>query len=100
MVNLSPTEESFNESHCSLKFAAQVNQCELGKPKRQIKDICSSSKDTEDIVSELPVKYVATHPKSTSSNTASTPATTIKRPRTTPVSSNSAPGRSKVSRKE
>lgn len=38
MVNLSPTEESYQESFCSLKFAQQVNQCELGKPKRQIKD--------------------------------------------------------------
>lgn len=38
MVNLSPTEESFFESYCSLKFAEKVNACELGKPKRQIKD--------------------------------------------------------------
>lgn len=38
MVNLSPTEESYFESVCSLRFASQVNQCELGKPKRQMKD--------------------------------------------------------------
>ncbi|RLN97348.1 hypothetical protein BBJ28_00013597 [Nothophytophthora sp. Chile5] len=37
MVNLSPTVESASESLCSLRFAKQVNQCELGKPKRQIK---------------------------------------------------------------
>ena len=68
MVNLSPTEESYCESYCSLKFAAQVNQCELGKPKRQIKDIpvnssnaavSSSESDAmevvEEDVSELPV---------------------------------------------
>lgn len=43
MVNLSPTEESYYESYCSLKFAAQVNACELGKPKRQIKDFAPAS---------------------------------------------------------
>ena len=49
MVNLSPTEESYFESYCSLKFAAQVNQCELGKPKRQIKEIteCASASTCE-----------------------------------------------------
>ena len=36
MANLSPTSESFFESLCSLRFASQVNQCELGKPKRQL----------------------------------------------------------------
>ncbi|ETW03433.1 hypothetical protein H310_04897 [Aphanomyces invadans] len=37
MVNLSPTVESAHESLCSLRFAQHVNQCELGKPKRQLK---------------------------------------------------------------
>jgi kinesin family protein C1 len=37
MVNLSPTPDSASESLCSLRFAQHVNQCELGKPKRQIK---------------------------------------------------------------
>lgn len=39
MVNLSPTEESYYESLCSLRFAATVNKCELGRPKKQIQDI-------------------------------------------------------------
>lgn len=38
MVNLSPTYESYFESLCSLRFASQVNQCELGKPKRFMKE--------------------------------------------------------------
>eukprot|EP01038_Epipyxis_sp_PR26KG_P005260 gene5260-7309_t len=43
MVNLSPTEESFNESLCSLRLARQINQCELGKAKRQVKSTAGTS---------------------------------------------------------
>jgi hypothetical protein len=48
MVNLSPTEESFYESLCSLRLAKQVNQCELGKPKRQLQSgaIMNNGKDS------------------------------------------------------
>lgn len=34
LVNLSPTVASSQESLCSLRFASQVNQCELGRAKR------------------------------------------------------------------
>ncbi|OQS05026.1 kinesin [Thraustotheca clavata] len=36
MVNLSPTDASIDESVCSLRFATQVNQCELGAAGRQV----------------------------------------------------------------
>lgn len=36
MINLSPTNESVQESLCTLRFASEVNKCELGKPKRSI----------------------------------------------------------------
>ena len=44
MVNLSPTYASFNESLCSLRFAQQVNKCELGKPKRQTGNLGDDNK--------------------------------------------------------
>merc|ERR1711878_121012 len=39
LVNLSPTEKSTQESLCSLRFAAQVNKCELGKAKRSLEEV-------------------------------------------------------------
>jgi kinesin family protein C1 len=59
MVNLSPTEESLQESICSLRLAKQVNQCELGKPKKQVKD--APSHDTP-------------HSHSSSSSSTATPS--------------------------
>jgi len=46
LVNLSPTEKSTQESLCSLRFAAQVNKCELGKAKRSLEEV-----DEEDAAS-------------------------------------------------
>mmetsp|Transcript_1716 Transcript_1716/g.2393 ORF Transcript_1716/g.2393 Transcript_1716/m.2393 type:complete len:165 (-) Transcript_1716:41-535(-) len=43
VVNLSPTHESYFESLSSLRFAQNVNQCELGKPKRHIQDVSKGS---------------------------------------------------------
>ncbi len=39
IVNLSPTEESTQESTCSLRFASQVNKVELGKSKKVVEDL-------------------------------------------------------------
>jgi kinesin family member C1 len=81
MVNLSPTEESFGESMCSLKFAQQVNQCELGKPKRQIKDMPAEASSCE---TPKPAASAKAPPSSSASSAA-------KRART-PVKSASASG--------
>ncbi|KAF5814947.1 putative minus-end-directed kinesin ATPase [Helianthus annuus] len=35
VVNVSPAPSSINESLCSLRFAARVNACEIGTPRRQ-----------------------------------------------------------------
>mmetsp|Transcript_35013 Transcript_35013/g.40517 ORF Transcript_35013/g.40517 Transcript_35013/m.40517 type:complete len:397 (+) Transcript_35013:1374-2564(+) len=48
LVNISPTEESSQESMCSLRFATQVNKCELGKAKRTIEINASDCEDSGD----------------------------------------------------
>ena len=39
IVNISPTEASVQESICSLRFASNVNACELGKAKRTVEEV-------------------------------------------------------------
>jgi len=39
VVNMSPTEMSTSETLCSLRFAAAVNKCELGKAKRSLEEV-------------------------------------------------------------
>ena len=43
IVNLSPTMASAGESLCSLRFAQQASQIEMGKPTRKVVDISSST---------------------------------------------------------
>lgn len=44
-VNLSPTNESYNESLCSLRFASDVNKIELGKAKKNVSEMTASQKE-------------------------------------------------------
>ncbi|KAL6553951.1 Kinesin-like protein KIN-14M [Orobanche minor] len=45
-VNVSPDPSSVGESLCSLRFAARVNACEIGVPRRQTNLRSSSSSDS------------------------------------------------------
>jgi len=52
MVNLSPTFASYSESLSSLRFAKQVNQCELGKAKKSLSvDVSNETNDDMSISS-------------------------------------------------
>jgi len=71
---LSPTEESYFESVCSLRFASQVNQCELGKPKRQMKDAAApSAAGGDQVTPATKSQTVAATGKSAPSSSASGP---------------------------
>jgi hypothetical protein len=71
MVNLSPTMESFHESLCSLRLAKQINQCELGKPKKQVKEAASSSGPSNSFASSTASSKMAAGPSTGMSRTAS-----------------------------
>lgn len=82
IVNLSPTQASFFESLSSLRFANQVSQCELGKPKRRLKDMSAAAAASTAVVSAssstaMDVCEPTTPSRATSG--ASTPATLSKK---------------------
>lgn len=118
MVNLSPTDASYHESLCSLRLAKQVNQCELGKPKRNLKEALmdkpaesNSGKSSASTPSRKmnPNTSLATIGEASASKTTAkktqrsvTPTTTgtVTRTRKTPVSGSAALGGArKVARK-
>eukprot|EP00462_Mataza_sp_D1_P008752 CAMPEP_0175160268 /NCGR_PEP_ID=MMETSP0087-20121206/23917_1 /TAXON_ID=136419 /ORGANISM="Unknown Unknown, Strain D1" /LENGTH=1205 /DNA_ID=CAMNT_0016448477 /DNA_START=1724 /DNA_END=5341 /DNA_ORIENTATION=+ len=55
-VNLSPTAESSAESLCSLRFAAKVNNTELGNPNKQVRNIKRTSTAVSSESSSAPTK--------------------------------------------
>merc|ERR1719330_622921 len=84
LVNLSPTEKSTQESLCSLRFASQVNKCELGKAKRSLEEV--DEEDAASISSGMSGKVTraSSKPKGTMKSppgrsTARKPTTTSRR---------------------
>lgn len=78
LVNLSPTDESFQESVSTLRFAKQVNQCELGKAKKSIQADISDSASQGDAMSLSSATSESSGTKVSSSRTsriARTPTT-------------------------
>lgn len=71
---MSPTEASFFESLSSLRFANTVSQCELGKPKRKLKDVSNDSGSSKSFPTSDNVEEVSapTPSKKTPSATSST----------------------------
>mmetsp|Transcript_25066 Transcript_25066/g.72515 ORF Transcript_25066/g.72515 Transcript_25066/m.72515 type:complete len:652 (+) Transcript_25066:1-1956(+) len=70
LCNLSPTEMSSQESLSSLRFASQVNQCELGQAKRSIQDAGSDNSEGGG----------KTPPRRSGSNLTSPPGSRLTRP--------------------
>lgn len=87
-MNLSPTVPSFSESLSSLRFANQVSQCELGKPKRRLKDMGATAPSTSTASAASTAMEVdppatsATVASSASSSRATTPSLATKKGRT------------------
>ncbi|OQR83828.1 kinesin-like protein [Achlya hypogyna] len=75
MVNLSPTDASVDESVCSLRFAQQVNQCELGAAGRQV-----TKREAKAAPVEMDINAPVTPPKGKAPR-LSLNATTFKAPR-------------------
>jgi len=81
-VNLSPTEESIQESHCSLRLAKQVNKCELGQAKKNIEEVSSTSTQYGSDSSSSRKKVNDNAPISSSKRTLTKTGSTIPRQKT------------------
>ena len=94
MVNLSPTEESYYESLCSLRLAKQVNQCELGKPKKQLRDLAQTQQSGHSSSSHSHASSSSSSAVAASPLAASTPTPTPphKRAASGPVTSATGQG--------
>jgi len=80
LVNLSPTEESFQESLSTLRFAKQVNQCELGKAKKSIQADVSDTASQSDAMS---LASATSESSPTNTNTSSSRSSRIAKTPTT-----------------
>lgn len=78
IVNLNPALSSAGESACTLRFAAQVNQVELGKPKKQAK----SGDDAMDVIMKEATSTSAAAGASRPSLSGSSSASNLARPST------------------
>ena len=78
LVNMSPTEMSTQETLCSLRFAAQVNKCELGKAKRSLEEV--DEDDAASISSSMSASASRTSAKKPLGSSRSKASGSVKKP--------------------